>query len=204
MYRSADELSAALERRARGMRPANRPAVLEAAQVFKKGIEAEFSRNGLRVGAKLAGRPWKGVGYNQTGDDTVEIRAKSPAHLFNNPTAPHIIGARGFGSRAGIARRLGGRASRTRSGVRADGTRFRYSEAAELAVGPISGRGRLGARTSGRGKQALRFGGNHPVAYARHPGTRGRRSFGPGRDKTRPKAARKFLDEHYARLRWGR
>lgn len=183
-----------------------------AARKFQAGIEREFARNGLRKGARLAGAPWKGVLLKDLGG-SVEIKAANPAHLFNNPTSPRFIVAAGVGgSRSSRAARLGGTASRTVSRTNTDGVRVRYTERSTLPVGPVLGtrlfnnrRGKSARLKPGRtgGKQALSFGGNHPVLYARHPGTRGRRSFGPGRDRTRQEAADAYLTQHRAQLRWG-
>lgn len=204
----AVDVSKMCERAARGVRPANRPALKSAALVFKKGIEGEFARNGLRPGAKLAGSPWKGVLVRDlSGGEQIEVKAANPAHLFNNPTNPRVIVAAGVGgSRRSRAARLGGLGSRTVKTVNAAGETVRYTQQSQIGIGPVLGagafRGLRQTKQSARGKKALTIGGNLRL-YARHPGTRGKRSFGPGRDRVRDAAAREYLAEQRRALNWG-
>jgi len=203
----AADVATRMEIRARGLKPASKPALTSAAEVFRVGIEREFARNGLKKGANLAGSPWKGVLTKTLSDGGIEIRAANPAHLFNNPTRSHFIVAAGVGgTRSSRAARLGGRASRTVRIKREDGTVGRFSEGAELPIGPVIAAGRLAGlratKSSTRGKKALRFRGVLRL-YGRHPGTRGRPSFGKGRDRVRDAAARKYLAEQRRALNWG-
>ena len=204
----ATQVSRRMEHAARGLKPANRPAIKSAALVFRDGIEAEFARNGLRARqSKLAGSPWKGVLVRDLPDGRVEVRAANPAHLFNNPTAAHFVVAAGVGgSRRSRATRLGGLASRTVRTVNAGGERTRYTQQSRLLEGPVSAagafRGLRQTKASARGKKALKIGGNLRL-YARHRGTRGRPSFGAGRDRARDDAARAYLTEQRRALNWG-
>jgi len=191
---SVAEFSRAMERAGRSLTGANGAATRAAAEVFRSGITATFAANGLRPGSKLAGTAWKGVLVKSLSDGRVEVKAATPAHLFNNPTSAHIIVAKGVGgSRRSRAARLGSLASRT---VRADGVR--YTQGSQVAFGPMLGfggkfAGLRATKDSRRGKQALSFGGSHPVLYARHPGTKGKRSFGPGTDRARRPAAEAYM-----------
>lgn len=194
MATSARDFARRLDTAGRTLTATKTTALRSSSKVFQHGIERSFAQAGLRVGANLAGAPWKGVIVRPLDAERVEIRAANPAHLFNNRTSPHVIAAAGLGgSRSSRAARLGATASRT---VRADGRR--YTIRAESA-GATGGRGTFtGLRRSARsgGKRALVFGGGHPFTWARHPGTRGRPAFSRGRDEAKPQAAETFLRAH--------
>lgn len=103
----------------------------------------------------------------------VIVRYTGPAHLINNRTAPHIIGARRLGSRNSIRSK-----SRGISAVSASGG---------------SNRGAFGSLRGGKGARALKFGGQYS-AYAFHPGTKGLRFH-----DTAKRRAYKELPDVYAK-----
>jgi hypothetical protein len=245
----AAQVSQRMEHAARGVKPANKPALKSAALVFKKGIEGEFSRDGVRVGSEIDRKPWRGIQVRELDESRVQVKAAPGAHLVNNPTAPHFIIAAGVGgTRASRAARLGGSASRTLRGMdittdagdvlsftsgeiaRRMGSsrrrntsgrladelgvnivgfrRTRITEQSQILTGPVSATGRFRTlaqtKTSARGKKALTIGaGGNLRLYARHPGTKGRGSFGRGRDRARDAAAREYLAEQRRALNWG-
>lgn len=207
MARDAADLGRRIVRAGRHLTVVVPSGNMAAAEVFKQAIEAEFARNGLPVGANLAGSPWKGVLLKRVGDG-VEVKAANPAHFFNNRTAPHLIVAKGFGgSRRSRAAALGGLASRTVTVANEDGSRGRYTLRAQTPIGPLTGAGgRLGrlraTRDSRSGKRALTVPGRGYRAYVRHPGTRGRPSFGAGTRKGRQKAAEAMMAEHRREMMW--
>lgn len=202
------QVSRRMEQAARGVKPANRPALASAAKVFTHGIEGEFARNGLRArSSRLAGTKWKGVlDRSLQGGEQIEVRAANPAHLFNNPTAAHFIVAAGVGgSRRSRAARLGGLGSRTVKTVNAEGDTVRHTQQSRILEGPVIGSRLTGLRqtkASAKGKKALTIGGNLRL-YARHRGTRGKPSFGKGRDRVREQAAREYLAQQRRALNWG-
>lgn len=77
-----------------------------------------------------------------------------PAHLVNNRTRPHIVGAKGLGTRKTITRRV----------------------TAATVVSALSGSAVSASFRGRQGAKALTIGGDF-AAYARHPGTRGKRFF---------------------------
>lgn len=139
------------------------PQILQAAtDSVKRTLEVSAARSGLRRGSNIAGRPWRGVYVRRAGKGMAVGYAK-PAHLVNSPTRPHVIGAKGLGTRATIAKKV---------------------TAASVAsifggTGSASFRGRKGAR-------ALHWGGDNFAAYVRSRGTRGKRFF----EAAKPAAAR--------------
>ncbi len=174
MARSVADLVSRIERAERTLRDENRVPLRAAAVAFKRGIEGQFAKDGLRVGSTLAGRPWKGVGFEEKSDREVLVRARPPAHLFTNPTSPHLI----------VPKKIGGsRRSRVaRFGAVASSRQGR----SQLPMGPITAAGKMGVR-------AAILPGTGPKAYARHPGTKGTGSFGKGVKASRKPAAEAYM-----------
>jgi len=121
------------------------------------------------IGARydLKGKRTKGLGQGQ-----MIVTYTGPAHLLNNPTSRHFIGARRLGSR----RRLAGRAARV-GATAAFGGSNRGAFGALLAAERTT---RSGAVRS-NGKAALTIGANLR-AYAFHPGTKGKHFFEAARE----------------------
>lgn len=121
-----------------------------------KGIYISHATSAGVYGKKVAGkRKAIGARYDITRNGRgVIVSYTGPAHLVNNPTSRHFIGAKRLGTRKGFAARQG-----------------RVSAAAAFGG---SNRGVFGQlRKIRNGKQALTIGGNLR-AWAFHPGTRGK------------------------------
>lgn len=126
----------------------------------KKIFEAHAAQAGV-LGSSVAGkRKAIGVRYDlknrrsNVADGSLVITYTGPAHLVNNPTQRHFIGAKRLGTRTGLR----GRSKRV---------------GATAAFGG-SNRGAFGQlRNVRNAKQALTIGGNLR-AYAFHPGTSGK------------------------------
>lgn len=144
MVRKIRDLGTITERR-------TKQAVNEGALAAKTIMLASAASKGLNPSDKLAGRRWN-VRYDVKGtqNPTALVRYTGPFHLFDNPTAPHVI----------TAKKLGQRTSR----------RSRQS------IASTSGRSVFGGFGARGGAKALTIGGNFR-AYANHPGTSGARSF---------------------------
>lgn len=95
------------------------------------------------------------------GGGAIIVTYTGPAHLINNPIAPHFIAPSGFGSRSTLAKAGQGIGAVTAFG----GT----------GRGQLTGLSRRGRRNKG-GKRALTIGDN-VRAYAFHPGTGGKSFF---------------------------
>lgn len=166
------ELAAKFYAAARAVDAGKKAGVTEAAFDVKAILEASAAGAGLVKGSKLAGVKWRGVVFDIKGttNPVALVRAAGPAHLHNNPTAPHFIGAKLLGTRGslkGKSRRVG----------------------ATAAFGG-SNRGAFGAaRELKRGSRALVIPGvESPRAYAFHPGTSGKGWWQRGMRRV-PKAA---------------
>jgi len=167
---SPREFAAKLDRFGRELNNVHIP--LEATALHVKQIfEASAASSGA-LGRSLKGkRKVIGARYDMRAKKAAEgqviITYTGPAHLLNNPTKPHFIGARRLGSR----RRLSGLSAGV-GAVSAFGGSNRGVFGGLLPAERVT---RSGAVRSG-GKQALTIGGNLR-AYAFHPGTRGKDFF---------------------------
>ena len=142
----------------------------------RKMIGARYDFKNRRGGATL-------------GEGQVIVTYTGPAHLLNNPTRPHFIGARRLGSRrrlSGMSARVGATAAFGGSNVGAFGGLL----AAQRTT-------RSGAVRS-NGARALTINGDLR-AYAFHPGTKGKGFFQRARaaaERTAPRVyAQKQLTE---------
>lgn len=191
---SGAQLAGKIDRFARDL---SNPAVPLAAtaMVGKRVFETSAAASGV-LGSTMAGkRRAIGVRYDigrasrKAGSAVAVITYTGPAHLVNNPTAPHFIGARRLGSR----RRLRGMSGRV-GATAAFGGSNRGAFGGLLAAQRVT---RSGAVRSG-GKQALTI-GSDLRAYAFHPGTSGKGFYQRARGvavKTLPQVyARKGLTE---------
>lgn len=140
------------------------PRMLQAAtNSVKSTLERSAAQSGLRRGSTIARRPWRGVYVRRAGQGMAVGYAR-PAGLVNNRTRPHVIGARGLGTRTTIAKRV---------------------NAASL-VGALSG-GAVSASFKGRsGAKALKFPNGDFAAYAKHRGTAGKHFY----ERAKPLAAK--------------
>lgn len=103
---------------------------------------------------------------------TAIVRYTGPAHLINNDTSRHFIGARKLGTRKSLAAKSAGVGAVTAFGGSASG-----------AFGSL--------RSVKRGAKALTIGSNLR-AYAFHPGTRGKRFFQDARARSTKSAPETF------------
>lgn len=142
MVAKINALGTATERR-------RRLAVEEGALAAKTIMLASAAAKGLNPASKLAGRKWnvrydvKDIGARPT----ALVRYTGPFHLFDNPTAPHVIRPHRY------------------KGTRGTGRRAQKGAAILSAFG-------LDVFDGG----ALKVGGSL-WAYVNHPGTPGARSF---------------------------
>ena len=170
---SPRELAAKLDRFGKDMGNVRVP--LEATALHVKGLFQASAASAGALGKSPAGkRKVIGARYDFKNRKTVGLAAGSvvitytgPAHLLNNPTAPHFIGARRLGSR----RRLSGMSARVGATAAFGGS----NRGAFGGLLPAERVTRSGAVRSG-GKRALTIGSNLR-AYAFHPGTRGKGFF---------------------------
>jgi len=133
------------------------------------------------IGARydLNNKKSKGLGTGQ-----MIVTYTGPAHLINNPTSRHFIGARRLGSR----RRLSGKAARV-GATAAFGGSNRGAFGALLAAERTT----RGGAVRSNGKAALTI-GSDLRAFAFHPGTRGKHFF----------EAAKAIVEHTAPTTFGK
>lgn len=151
-----------------------KPALIEGAEVGKALFRASAASAGV-LGSTVEGKR-KPVGVKDDfvkiqGQDGVVVTYTGPAHLVNNPTKPHFIGARRLGSR----RRLAGLSA----GV---GAVTAFGGTAQGMFGSL-----LDQRTTRSGVQrqasrALKIEGNFRP-YAFHPGTPGKGFFQSAKPK---------------------
>lgn len=158
-------------------------AVERGAYLTKQIITRELNRD--VPGGRLSGAKNRRVSVNyqmsaSRSPDAV-VRALGPWQLFNNPTSPHLIIARGLGTR-NTARAVQGRlGAKLAFGATGRGT-FQGSTRAFA--------GSKRAIAEGRGtavKQALTIGGSGGKlrAFAFHPGTTGKRTWQRGVEAAR-------------------
>lgn len=138
---------------------------LNATALHVKRIMEQSAASAGALGNKPAGkRKAIGVRYDirgGKGSGQALIAYVGPAHLINNPTSRHFIGASAFGSRKTLAGAAAGIGAVSAFG----GT----------ARGMLSGL-KGSRRRRGTGKRALTIGGNlRPYAF--HPGTAGKGFF---------------------------
>lgn len=189
---SAAQLAGKLDRYARDMADTRVPLDATALHV-KRLFEGSAASAGV-LGRTPAGKRKKiGARYDHVRDapgrGQVVVAYTGPAHLLNNPTRPHFIGARRLGSRRRLSR-ISGRVGATAA--------FGGSNAG--AFGSLLGATRTTRSGAVRstGAAALTIGANLR-AYAFHPGTRGKGFFQRARtaaEATAPRVyARKGLTE---------
>lgn len=150
----------------------NRPAMVRVAIVTK----GEFTKSLKRAGVNGTTPVTKKIGVR---DDvkgklnaTAIVRYTGPAHLINNPTRQHFIGAKALGTRNSL--------------------RQKSRNVGTLAAFGGSNRGAFGGfREVKNGKRALTIGGN-ARAYAFHPGTKGKRFFQDARKNAAVSAPEAF------------
>ncbi len=151
--RSAAELGRKLDAFAKEL--GNNRGALDKTGLAGKGIFTSHAVKAGVYGKKVAGkRKAINARYDLTKDQRgVVVTYTGPAHLVNNPTKQHFIGARRLGTRAGMRRRS------ARIGA--------------MAAFGGSNRGGFGALRNVRGAQALTIGADlRPYAF--HPGTPGK------------------------------
>lgn len=150
-FTSAAKLASTIYRAAEATgRAAERKRAIEAVGLMAKDVHNEESaRAGLKVGSRLAGKPYKGYRYTVKDADTVELKPMGPAWLHNSDTRAHWIFPRGS------------RVTRTVAGPTLGG---RFGGFAQE-----TGRARRNA-----GKQSLDFNGGQNYANAYHDGTTGK------------------------------
>lgn len=135
----------------------DRRSLMPVAEVVKGTLERSAAQAGLRKGSKIAGKPWRGVYIRNQGARELAVGYASPAHLVNNRTKAHVIGARKLGTRKAINKRTTG---------------------ASL-IGFLAGSGVAASfkpRSITAGAKALHWGTNF-AAYVRSPETRGKRFY---------------------------
>lgn len=169
---SVAELAGKFGKLADGMRDPNIPLGRTALAV-KRIMESSAASAGVLGTVPQGKRKPIGVRYNlrntKAGEAVAVISYTGPAHLINNPTSPHFIGASAFGSRSTLAQ-----AGRGIGAVTAFGG---------TARGMLTGLSRRGRRRGRAGARALTIDANLR-AYAFHPGTAGLAFF----QKAAPKA----------------
>lgn len=84
----------------------DRKSVLPVADAVKQVFTASAASAGLRRGSKIANRPWRGVYVRNSGTQNLAVGYAAPAHLVNNKTRRHVIGAKKLGTRRTIASRV--------------------------------------------------------------------------------------------------
>lgn len=177
------ELAAKLGKAANAIERARRDMVTAAAMEMKQALVAEITRdtrdgrlsgvgrNGVKVGA--------GFTVSGTRNPTALMAPRGPVWLIDRNTSPHWITSRhARGSRAGRARALGGNAYRA--------SRRTGPVVSSLGHGPPAPGGAAGG---GRRAVILIPGTGHR-RRARHPGTRGKRTWSRGVRIGTPAAAR--------------
>lgn len=161
---SVAQLTKKFGRLADGMRDTRAP--LNATALHVKKIMQTSAASSNALGRKPTGKRKEiGVRYNvrvRDGGGFAVISYVGPAHLINNPTARHFIGASAFGSRGSRAEAAVGIGAVTAFGG--------------SARGMLAGLGRQRRRTRGSGKRALTI-GSDLRSYAFHPGTEGKQFF---------------------------
>lgn len=168
--RSAAELGRKFDRLAKEMRD-NKGALNKTGIAGKR--EFQGAAAGL-IGTRPAGkRKVINARYDIARDGSgVTITYVGAAHLVMNPTRPHFIGPKGFGSAAAL-RRLGEGVGALRAfGGSARGV---FASAGVGRETHLASGGRRVSRRR-RGSQALTIGSNLR-AYAFHPGTKGKPVF---------------------------
>lgn len=146
----------------------NRAAVARIADDGKEIMLRGAVAAGLRRGGTLPshGSARWGARYDLKGtrNPSALLRYTGPVHWALGGTSPHVIGARGRGTRRSWQRRYAVEQTNALLGLQgAKGSRARSL-----------GSGRYGTRS--KGAKALRFGGRF-ATYARHPGHRGRNTW---------------------------
>lgn len=96
---SATQLADKMMRAARTMETQRKQALRRIGEDAADVYERQMASDGLRKGAPLAGRPWKGVRSAVDSTSEVAVWASPPAHLWNNRTRPHPIMPKAYGSR---------------------------------------------------------------------------------------------------------
>jgi hypothetical protein len=146
-----------------------RKLALPGARLAEGILERHASQAGLVKGDKIAGSPWAGV-YNRPSrgyDDGHVVGYSKPAHLVNDPTERHVIGARRLGSRNSLRSKIANAGTLKAFGGSGRGL-FGTPLAAEI-------KSRTGTKKR-KGARALKMGGRF-AAYAFHPGTSGKQFF---------------------------
>lgn len=194
--RSAAELAGKFANLAAEVPGANKEAVSRSALLGKDIMIQGAVQAGLRRGGKLPAhgtKAWNArYDIKGTGNPTALLRYVGPVHWAFGGTSPHIIGARRYGTRTSWRRRYGNSIMQGMSG----------------AAGAKRGRGKTlaagrGVMRSGRGAQALRFGGRFAL-YSLHPGSTGRDTWPTTKRRIEQMAPREFHKAHKAALRRAR
>lgn len=168
---SGAQMAGKIDRLARDLREVRVPleaTALEGKKIFQAAAASSGALGrGMQGKRKLIGARYD-LKPRGLGQGMAIITYTGPAHLLNNPTRPHVIVAR----RLGATRRSRASAARQRDVTLAFGGSARGLFGAALAATRTT---RSGAVRS-NGALALTIGGDLR-AYARHPGTRGKRFF---------------------------
>lgn len=170
LVRKLNDLGTATQRKAKNV-------VDEGALAAKTIMLATAASKGVTPGRKIGDRKW-GVRYDVKGttNPTALVRFTGPFHLVNNPTDPHIIGARRLGTRGAFRARQ--RQLEVVGAFSGRSSRGGFSENVGM-FGALRGQSdtrRNGLVLNRQRAKALKFGSSH-YAYVFHPGTPGKRIF---------------------------